>query len=100
MTDPGVDLAVIAAILGSFYEIVIPHDIIFIGEIGLDGSVKRVGGMEKRIKIAEKAGFTRICIPADAGGSSGKTIEINDIHELVRVIRMRGRGEDVQGNNT
>ena len=100
VTDPGVDLAVIAAILGSFYEIVIPHDIIFIGEIGLDGSVKRVGGMEKRIKIAEKAGFTRICVPPGAGGNSDKTIEIDDIHELAHVIRMRGRGEDVQGDNT
>jgi DNA repair protein RadA/Sms len=60
--DPSIDLAVMAALLSSFEDIAIPHDVCFAGEVGLSGEIRAVNRIEQRIAEAEKLGFSKIIV--------------------------------------
>ncbi len=60
--DPSIDLAVICALLSSFEDVPLPHQICFAGEIGLNGEIRAVNKVEQRIAEAEKLGFEKIII--------------------------------------
>lgn len=64
VTDPAIDLAVIAAILSSNVDTAIEHDTALCGEVGLSGEIRPVSRIEQRIAEAQKLGFSRILIPA------------------------------------
>jgi DNA repair protein RadA/Sms len=60
--DPSIDLAVLVALLSSFEDIPIPHDVCFAGEVGLSGEIRAVNRIEQRIAEAEKLGFKKIIV--------------------------------------
>ncbi|HNP99315.1 MAG TPA: magnesium chelatase domain-containing protein, partial [Bacteroidia bacterium] len=60
--DPGIDLAVICAILSSNEDIAISPKITFAAEVGLSGEIRPVTRVESRISEAEKMGFEQIVI--------------------------------------
>jgi DNA repair protein RadA/Sms len=60
--DPSIDLAVMAALLSSFEDQAIPHDVCFAGEVGLSGEIRAVNRIEQRIAEAEKLGFSKIIV--------------------------------------
>jgi DNA repair protein RadA/Sms len=62
VTDPAIDLAVIAAILSSDTDLAIRQDICFAGEVGLSGEIRPVGRLEQRIGEAEKMGFRKMIV--------------------------------------
>lgn len=62
MEDPGMDLAVICAILSSNADITIPAGSCFAAEVGLTGEIRPVTHIEQRILEAQKLGFKKIFI--------------------------------------
>jgi DNA repair protein RadA/Sms len=60
--DPSTDLAVIAALLSSYEDIPLPHNICFAGEVGLNGEIRAVNRVEQRVAEAEKLGFEKIIL--------------------------------------
>jgi len=60
--DPAVDLALVAALLSSFDDGPIPHQLCFAGEVGLSGEIRAVNRVEQRIAEAEKLGFEKIIV--------------------------------------
>jgi DNA repair protein RadA/Sms len=60
--DPSIDLAVLVALLSSFEDIAVPHEICFAGEVGLSGEIRAVNRIEQRIAEAEKLGFKKIIV--------------------------------------
>lgn len=60
--DPGIDLAVICAILSSNEDMSISQKIAFAAEVGLSGEIRPVTRIENRISEAEKMGFEQILI--------------------------------------
>lgn len=60
--DPGIDLAVVCAVLSSNADLSIPSGICFAGEVGLSGEIRPVNRIEIRIAEAEKLGFKEIYI--------------------------------------
>ncbi|ANE52036.1 DNA repair protein RadA [Flavisolibacter tropicus] len=60
--DPSIDLAVLCALLSSFEDVAIPHNICFAGEVGLSGEIRAVNRIEQRIAEAEKLGFEKIIV--------------------------------------
>jgi DNA repair protein RadA/Sms len=60
--DPGIDLALVCAILSSNEDLPIPQDVCFAGEVGLTGEIRPVNRIEQRISEAEKLGFKKIII--------------------------------------
>ena len=64
VTDPAIDLGVIAAILSSNVDTAIDTGVALCGEVGLSGEIRPVSRIEQRIAEAQKLGFQRILIPA------------------------------------
>jgi len=62
VTDPGIDLGIISAILSSNLDIPIDKNICFAGEVGLSGEIRAVNRIDNRIREAEKLGFKKIFI--------------------------------------
>ncbi len=75
VSDPAMDLAVMAAILSSNLDMPLPPLTCMTGEVGLSGEIRPVARLEQRIREAEKLGFERILIPNIAL----KSIEMNSL---------------------
>lgn len=60
--DPSIDLAVLVALLSSYEDVAVPHNICFAGEVGLSGEIRAVNRIEQRIAEAEKLGFEKIIV--------------------------------------
>ena len=63
INEPATDLGVVLSAASSYKNIPVSKKIIAIGEVGLTGEVRNVNLIEKRIKEAEKMGFTTCIIP-------------------------------------
>jgi DNA repair protein RadA/Sms len=60
--DPSIDLAVLVALLSSFEDVAISHELCFAGEVGLSGEIRAVNRVDQRIAEAEKLGFSKIIV--------------------------------------
>jgi DNA repair protein RadA/Sms len=60
--DPGIDLALVCAVLSSNEDLPIPQNVCFAGEVGLTGEIRPVNRVEQRISEAQKLGFEKIFI--------------------------------------
>lgn len=63
ISEPGIDLACGIAMVSSYYDIPVRHDLACFGEIGLSGEVRMVPRMEDRVKEALRLGFSRVLVP-------------------------------------
>ncbi|HHT34042.1 MAG: DNA repair protein RadA [Proteiniphilum sp.] len=90
VNDPGMDLAVISAVLSSSLDMSIDRDTALCGEVGLSGEIRPVNRIEQRIQEAEKLGFSRILIPANnqKGNSKKVSIEIIQVKKVSDAFRM------------
>lgn len=62
--DPGVDLAVVAALASSYLERPLAPGSLVLGEVGLTGEVRPVARIEARLSEAARLGVKRAIIPA------------------------------------
>lgn len=74
LTEPGADLAVAAALVSSIRDQPTPADALYLGELGLGGEVRPLGGAERRITEAARMGFRRVF------GSSRAKVDVSGIH--------------------
>lgn len=91
ISDPALDLAVVGAVMSSNFDLAIPRNTAFIGEVGLAGEIRPVTRIESRISEAVKLGFERIFIPkGNLKGSSvkgdTKVIEVGRVEECFRLM--------------
>ncbi|MDA3909790.1 MAG: DNA repair protein RadA [Bacteroidales bacterium] len=82
ITDTGLDLALLAAILSSDQDMNIPETTVLCGEVGLSGEVRSISRITQRISEADRLGFKRIIIPAN---SSKEKIQTRNI-EIIPVL--------------
>ena len=85
LDDPGLDLAVMVAILSSSLDVAIPKGYTFAAEVGLSGELRNVPKMEQRMQEAAKLGFERMVV-AQKVTSAPKGLEVvrlATIQELV-----------------
>ena len=66
LTEPAVDLAIAVAVVSSVWEVPVPPDVVFLGEVGLGGELRAVPQVEKRVAEASKLGFRQAVVPAAA----------------------------------
>ena len=60
LQEPAGDLAVAAALASSVYDVPLPVDGVFVGEVGLGGEVRPVSQAERRIAEAANMGMKRV----------------------------------------
>ena len=63
VTDPAVDLAIVASLISSIQDIAIGHNVSFAGEVGLSGEVRAISRIDQRIQEANRLGFEHIYVP-------------------------------------
>ena len=63
LSEPAIDLGIIATVASAYKNVPIPRDTVVIGEVGLTGEIKRINLIEKRLKEVEKLGFKTCIIP-------------------------------------
>ncbi len=88
VSDPALDLPFAAAIISSFEDKQLPIKTIFIGEIGLNGEIRSVSQIEKRVKEAVKLGYENIVIPKKNkfDVKKKKVIPVSYIQEIYPVL--------------
>lgn len=90
VTDPAIDLSVIAAVLSSNGDMPIEGDVCMAGEVGLSGEIRPVSRIEQRIAEAQKLGFRRILIPThNMNGLNPKQYKIAlvPVRRVVEAVR-------------
>lgn len=89
LQDPAMDLAVVAAVMSSNFDISIPRATAFIGEVGLSGEIRTVTRIDQRVAEAEKLGFERVFIPRGnlKGVRDKYTIKIEECGKLEECFR-------------
>ncbi len=85
--DPSLDLAVICALLSSYEDAPLSHQVCFAGEVGLSGEIRAVDRVGQRIAEAEKLGFEKIIV-------SKYNRQVSSPRAGIEVITM-GRVEEV-----
>lgn len=89
ITEPALDLAVVAAIAGSFRDRVIDPQTVLVGEVGLTGEVRSIMQLDARILEARRLGFKRCIIPHSANKIKNlpdKGIELLFVKNLAEVF--------------
>ncbi|SDG23383.1 DNA replication and repair protein RadA [Bacteroidales bacterium KHT7] len=92
VTDPAIDLSIIAAVLSSNVDTGLDHDICMCGEVGLSGEIRPVARIEQRIAEAAKLGFKQIIIPQhnlqglDRNKFDIEIIPVKKVEEALRVL--------------
>lgn len=89
LDEPGADLPVILAVASSYRDVVIPDDLVAIGEVGLTGEIRSVSHMNQRLGEVARLGFKKVIIPK--GGS-----EKLEIPEGLTVYRVRNLREAIE----
>jgi len=89
LTDPSSDLAVATAIASAARDVPMPADVVFIGEVGLAGDIRRVTGMDRRLAEAARLGFKSAMVPPGVKDAPpGLRIStIEDIGSLLHGVR-------------
>lgn len=89
VTDPALDLAVVAAVMSSNFDVSVSKRAAFAGEVGLSGEIRTVTRIDQRVAEAAKLGFETIYIPS--GNLKGihdsfniKIVEVGKVSELFR----------------
>ena len=90
ITDPACDLAVIVAVLSSNFDMPIPADVCFAGEVGLSGEIRPVSQAARRAVEAARVGFRRIFVSSythlDVKPQGIEVVKVADIPALVRSL--------------
>lgn len=88
LREPGADLAVAAALLSSLHNTPTPSDSVYLGEIGLGGEIRPIGGLERRLAEASRLGFRRAFASSRQGAQVAglKHVAISHVDELVRAL--------------
>lgn len=94
VSEPGIDLAIVLALLSSYKNRALDSKTIVFGEVGLTGEIRSISMTAQRIKEAEKMGYQTCILPrsraarlsAEQTGTSLRLLEVGSIRELAEVL--------------
>jgi DNA repair protein RadA/Sms len=81
IAEPAADFALALAIASASRDRALPSGLIALGELGLSGEIRRVGGTGRRLAEAARQGYTVALVPEDAGAAPPgmRLVEIPDL---------------------
>ena len=86
VTEPAADLAVALAVAAAARDSPLPPDLVAVGEVGLSGEVRRVGGVGRRLAEAARLGFTRALVPPESGPVP-RGLRVTEVADLGAALR-------------
>ncbi len=90
VADPALDMAVVAAIMSSNFDVTLPPRVVMAGEVGLSGEIRTAARIDRRVAEAQKLGFETIFIPKGNLKGAGQSdfdiriVEVSKVDELFR----------------
>jgi DNA repair protein RadA/Sms len=95
--EPAADLGTALAIASSFLDRPLDGDTVFLGEVGLNGEVRRVPQVERRLWEAYRHGFKRALVPKGNGGGmedapSMRVVPVESLRQAMAEAGLTGRG--------
>ena len=90
VADPALDMAVVAAIMSSNFDVTLPPRVAMAGEVGLSGEIRTAARIDRRVAEAQKLGFETIFIPKGNLKGAGQSdfdiriVEVSKVDELFR----------------
>lgn len=90
VADPALDLAVVATVMSSNFDIPLPQGTAMAGEVGLSGEIRTAARIDRRVAEAQKLGFDTIYIPKNnlkgvkTSDYSINIVEVSKVEELFR----------------
>ncbi len=85
--EPGLDLALCAGILSSFYDLPLPERSVFWGEVDLNGQIRPVASHSLRRDQAMRLGYTPLFYPRIDGEKGG----VSSLSELMEALFNQSR---------
>jgi DNA repair protein RadA/Sms len=81
ITEPASDLALALAIASAAKDRALPDGVVALGEVGLSGEIRRVGGTGRRLAEAARQGYRVALVPVDSGAAPPgmRLIEVPDL---------------------
>ena len=76
LQDPGMDLALVAAVLSSFYDVALPELAVLWGEVDLNGQVRPVAAHDIRLGQAARLGYGPVLHPGEGRGAVPTVVEL------------------------
>jgi DNA repair protein RadA/Sms len=73
--EPGLDLPLALALASSLRDVPVDPGTVAIGEVGLLGELRGVGGLERRLREAARLGFRRAIVPKAGRGTDTPSID-------------------------
>lgn len=91
LSEPAIDLGIVAAITSSFRDLPVERSTVLIGEVGLSGEIRAVSHLEQRLKESANLGFTCALVPSSGLGDkrpvNGIDVQaLETIHDLIETI--------------
>lgn len=74
LMEPGMDLALVAAVLSSYYDLALPGRSVFWGEVDLNGQVRPVAGQDIRMTQARRLSYSPVFCPRTEDGKGYSTL--------------------------
>ncbi|MGV8074917.1 MAG: DNA repair protein RadA [Syntrophobacteraceae bacterium] len=95
LVEPAADLSMITALMSTYLDRPLPHDLAVWGEVGLAGEVRGVGHGSLRVMEAYKMGFTKYLIPKTNADRLSQEFDINfmGVRSLKDVMRFLFDGQ-------
>ena len=89
MSEPGLDLPLALALASSLRDRPLVEGTVAIGEVGLLGELRPVGGLDRRLREAARLGFTRAIVPRsrariDDGPAGVDLVVVGSLAEALR----------------
>jgi DNA repair protein RadA/Sms len=90
VTEPGLDLPLALALASSLRDRPLVPGTVAIGEVGLLGELRAVGGLERRLREAARLGFGRAVVPRSRGRDTVAVagIELVEVGSLADAVRL------------
>ena len=93
VADPGLDLAVVAAVISSYFDRPIAEGVCCAAEVGLSGEIRPAPRTEQRISEAARLGFKRIVVSGYLAQSARRPkgieiVSVNRVGELPKALFM------------
>jgi DNA repair protein RadA/Sms len=88
--EPGVDLALMLAVVSSLKDVPVPSDLVAFGEVGLTGEIRSVGDAERRLAEAARMGFKRAAVSRNVKTSQSafgiKAGGLRDVQDAMKLL--------------
>ena len=82
VSEPAIDLGVVAALLSSQRNAPIAHDVALFGEVGLLGEVRGVSQPDLRAREAAALGFRRLIVPQSNAGEIRADVDVVPVRRI------------------